>query len=1202
MHIKKLEIFGFKSFASRQFLNFGKGVTGIVGPNGCGKSNVVDALRWVMGEQNARHLRGGHMQDIIFCGSEKKAALGFAEVTLTLENSGKDAPLDYNHYSEIQITRRLYKNGESEYEINRQKARLKDISEFFMGTGVGTRAYSIIEQGRVNEVISAKPQDRRAIIEEAAGITKYKSKKAAAERRMEATRNNLNRIIDIRNEIDKRVSALMRDKEKLERLQSHKENIRKLDTHISTHHYLAIFAQQTYISQLKSTQELKIAELSREEAVIEHSFSQVIADYSHHHEQKRVLEDLLAQHKSSHALLAKDLEYTKQTLADNHAFLSRVETKNHDLETHKTELGQEIISYQTQHEENNQELSELKLLINEKKTSGIKVIEARQQNLLAERDVQSKLVSAAATAARTQAEIHALTNQESERTQNISSLEQELLHKSNEVQELKERHSAIMREYSLGLDREHQLKQKLLNHEQNYKTLESEDLEARKQLQLSRDSLGQTSSRLDSLKEIDSKLEWSNSGIATILSSDLGFLKGVVADAISVIPGQESLVEKCIGHLLDTGLLNKKDDLKKASHLLRSKSSSTTNFYVLEDSDNSNNNTKPLGLKSLCDFISVKNNPRLSHKLSRYFVADDLSIALEHWSASRLAQAFIVTPTGELLMPDGRASILGVSNNQGVLQRKNEQIDLAHKQELLLVEHDRQCQLSQAIKENLSKILAQKEALSQEIKPLSLGLIRLDESIKQRNRELERIDADLIILNNKLAKLKASALNNDEKKAQLQQLWSEALHEHRLLENSLEDIKKARLLTEQSYDEYQAELRKLELGHASSQEKLSSLKKACDQALKTQDHIVAQQEILSSEASAKHDEELKLKESIRQTDKKIEILVREIAQCEKHLASLNMNCTELSTKKHQLELSLSQLAQHKANFNKQLHESELIKNKLEHDLNSLSERIWERHRLILAHQLCDFHHLALDENSAKKELEDLKRTLERMGSVNENAINEYTEFKARKDFLDIQINDLEQALEQLESAIKKINKTTIIRFNEAFISINKQFSQVFPRLFNGGKAELLLTDDEDLLTCGVDIIAKPPGKNIGSIELMSGGEKALTAISLIMAIFLIKPSPFCLLDEVDAPLDEANVARFSQLIREMSELSQFIVITHNRKTMESADQLYGVTMEDAGMSKVVSVHVQQAFDTFKQPAPKLEKSTKPSQLSLGDLI
>jgi chromosome segregation protein len=1203
MRVKKLDIFGFKSFASRQSITFGDGVTGVVGPNGCGKSNVVDALRWVMGEQNARHLRGGNMQDIIFCGSEKKAALGFAEVTLTLENLSQDAPLDYNHYTEISITRRLYKTGESEYEINRQKARLKDISEFFMGTGVGTKAYSIIEQGRVNEVISAKPHDRRAIIEEAAGITKYKSKKAAAERRIEATRTNLDRIVDIRNEIEKRVNALWRDKEKLDQVNGLKTTIRRLDLHVSSHQYLAFLARLNFVNNYSASLNKKIDDLKRDIAVIEQSFDRVLKEYSEKHEQKRLLEDLGLQHKNSEDLLNKDLEYTKQTLADNQNFITRVELQLGDLAERKTELEQNIAQCNEQHRLASEQLLAINQHIAAKKDNGQQVILDRQNNLLKERDLQAKILSAATLAARMQAELNALVSQEALRKSELLSAENELADKKQEALELDNRLAAIAHELSLGQAREMQLKTKLNESDAAMKSIDNERINSEKLLNATLEAMRQATSRLSSLKEIDQKLEWSDSGIATLLSQDL--LKGVVADAINVPAGFTDTVEKCLSHLLDTGLISKKEDLKRTSILLKNKKSATTSFFVLDDADMMPAG-KLLGLKCMSDFFTINDSEyvNLATKLSRYFFADDFEQALDHWPAARLSQAFIVTTTGELLTPDGRAIIYGTANNKGVLQRKNEQSELEKKLVELEKTRGDQQDIIEVLKDKLDCLEDAKLLLLEDLKPLSLGLIRLEENLRQKKHESNRLEVDQQRLHDKLAMLLKNVQNNDQRKVELQAEWARALNEHKELEEVLDQVKNARLVSEQNYDHYQNELKALEIEKASCQEKTTSMKNASQQAEISKDHVQTQMDLFRGQADEKKDEELKLKEKERQILKKIEQLRKEITECERQLLSLRVLCAELSESKNTAEKSLGVLKGQIEQENRELLAQVLVINNIENDIKNLSERILERYNLILAHELTDFHHIPLDQQSSKKEMDELKRALEKIGSVNENAANEYSEFKARKDFLDAQITDLEDALNQLESAIKKINKTTRMRFIEAFNSINKQFSQVFPRLFNGGVAELILTDDEDLLTCGVDIMAKPPGKNVGSIELMSGGEKALTAISLIMAIFLIKPSPFCLLDEVDAPLDEANVSRFSQLIKEMSELSQFIVITHNRKTMESADQLYGVTMEDAGSSKIVSVHVQQAFESLKisSPAPKKAAPGKAKQLFLDDVL
>lgn len=1204
MRVKKLDIFGFKSFATRQSITFGDGVTGVVGPNGCGKSNVVDALRWVMGEQNARHLRGGNMQDIIFCGSEKKAPLGFAEVTLTLENLDNDAPLDYNHYTEISITRRLYKTGESEYEINRQKARLKDISEFFMGTGVGTKAYSIIEQGRVNEVISAKPQDRRAIIEEAAGITKYKSKKATAERRMEATRTNLERIIDIHNEIEKRVNSLQRDKEKLDRVNGLKETIRRLDLHLSSHHYLALLAKLNFVDGCRSKLTETLANLERELAVVEQSFEKVFGEYAQKHDEKRLLEDLSVQHKSSLELLNKDSEYTKQTLLDNNHLITRVEQQLGDLAERQTELEKDIANFDEYHRTAKEQLLTIDQRLDQKKNEGRLVSEARQHTINKERDLQAKILSAATLAARMQAEINGLTAQEIQKKNDVEQANIELSEKKHEESELKNRLSVLGHELSLAVEREKGLKTDLEVSMNHARGLDEQAKSAASNLLATEQVMRQASARLSSLKELDEKLEWSDSGIATLVSEEL--LKGVVADALDVPSAYTEIVEKCLNHLLDAGLVAKKEELKQSSVLLRKNKSSTTSFFILDDAQIPSQ-AKPVGLKCITEFFQVKSLEfiNLYHKLSRYFYAEDFDMALEHWPAARLSHAFIVTLTGEVLTPDGRAIIYGAANNKGVLQRKNEQNELEKKLTTLEEVRKEQENTCLQLKEQLAQQEAKKQRLLEDLKPLSLGIIRLEESLRQKQHEEKRLITEQQRLNDKVLMLLKNQENNEQRLVELKKNWANALEEHKEHEDSLEKIKEARVVSEQNYDTYQQELKEIEIEKASAHEKTASMHNASAQARVSKEHVETQMEVLRTQAEEKKSEELKLKEKERQTLKKIELLHKEANECERQLHTLRSVCAALAEKKYALESSLGLVKGDIERHHRELSKEALLLNTIENDIKNLSDKILERYTLVLAHQLTDFHYLPLDQNHAKKEMEDLKRTLEKFGPVNENAANEYNEFKARQDFLALQISDLKDALEQLESAIKKINKTTRMRFIEAFNSINRQFSQVFPRLFNGGVAELVLTDDEDLLTCGVDIMAKPPGKNIGSIELMSGGEKALTAISLIMAIFLIKPSPFCLLDEVDAPLDEANVARFSQLIKEMSELSQFIVITHNRKTMESADQLYGVTMEDAGASKIVSVHVQQAFESLKidgPPPPKKMVSKKATQLSLGDML
>lgn len=1205
MRIKKLEIFGFKSFATKQSILFGEGVTAIVGPNGCGKSNVVDALRWVMGEQNARHLRGGNMQDIIFCGSEKKAPLGFAEVTLTIENNTHDAPLEYNHYNEIEITRRLYKTGDSEYEINRQKARLKDISDFFLGTGVGTKAYSIIEQGRVNDVISAKPIDRRLIIEEAAGITKYKAKKAAAERRMEATRTNLNRIVDIKNEIDKRVSALAREKEKLEKVQTLRHTIRNLDLHMASHKFLASSAELTFQKNSQAQLHASLSENKRDFACAEQNFATILSEYSRKNDQRRLLEELETQHKNSLELLKKDLEYTKATLTDNQLFVTRISAQLDDIHARAVELNDDIQRLTSEHERSLAQFTETNTAHANKVQEGYGVILRRQNNVTAERDTQKKIVEAATRAARLQTEISVLRDQEAQKQTDIKNANAEMAAKREELSSATNHCNVLNAELEAGFARRNSLQADLSAHDQRLQAKRDHVSLLMKQRRTLEEQKIAQSSRLKSLKEIDVRFEWSESGVSDLLESDLKpIIKAVVADILHVKPGHEDAVERCLSHLLDAAVLATNDDLKSAARFLRENKCAKTAFFVLSNYD-VKLLAKPIGLVCLSDLITV-NKPEYENLLihfSRFFLANNLNHAIDHWPAARVTQATIVSLEGELLLPDGRAIILGQDDGKGVLKRKNELIELEKALSDITTALDDLSEQIQQCDDAINEMESERETILEELRPLGTGIVRLEETLKQKQSELIRTQNELKKLEQKHEELTKTMQNADEKIAALHKNWADALEEHKNQEEALEAIRDEKALVDAEYESYQQKIKEMEIVRASTREKTDNLAHALTQAKKNLDHVSAQRIAFTEQLDEKNNEELKLKENERQIEKKMKALAKDLEETTRILETLRVECHALFEKKSATEALVARLQAVEQGLLKKIHEHDLTINTINNHIKNLFERIFDRYRLNLAEHITDFHRSAINEEAAKKEMDDSQRQLDRIGAVNEHAAREYDEFSARSKFLESQVNDLNDALNQLESAIKKINKTTKMRFLEAFTNINKQFSIVFPRLFNGGHATLVLSDEEDLLNCGVDIIAKPPGKNISSIELMSGGEKALTAISLIMAIFLIKPSPFCLLDEVDAPLDETNVARYSHLVKEMSELSQFIVITHNRKTMESADQLYGVTMEDAGQSKIVSVHVQQAYEALKQnPGKAGAKKDKSAQLTLNNIV
>ena len=521
MRIKKLEIFGFKSFGTRQSIIFGDGVTGVVGPNGCGKSNVVDALRWVMGEQNARHLRGSQMQDIIFCGTDKKSALGFAEVVLTLENTQEsvNTPLEYANFTEIQITRRLYKTNESEFEINKQKVRLRDIQEFFLGTGVGAKAYSIIEQGKVSEMISAKALDRRVIIEEAAGITKYKAKKNAAEKRMQDTKVNLNRIIDIHDEVEKRVDILAKEKEKLDALNEFKKRIFAIDLHLASHKYLELLCEKNYVKSIYEKIQQEIENTKRDISCLEQDFEKALKIFLDKKQESELLEKLVEQHKNSLELIKKDKDFSYKTLQDNYKLVEQLNQQLIDIDKRLSELLEQKNLYEEQKVQLQKNLDTARLEFDEFDKKGSELKAQRQQNASIIQKEQDNLLRYASLAAQLKGEINSIKEQEKQRLAEVSLAESELVLLQKDIEEQKKFISKLSSEYQNAEKNQSDIKIALKEKEENLNISEQKARSIFQKLTETQKDIIKVSSRLASLEEVHKSLRWSQSGIHNILAN-----------------------------------------------------------------------------------------------------------------------------------------------------------------------------------------------------------------------------------------------------------------------------------------------------------------------------------------------------------------------------------------------------------------------------------------------------------------------------------------------------------------------------------------------------------------------------------------------------------------------------------------------------------------------------------------------------------
>lgn len=1189
MRIKKLEVFGFKSFADRVVIHFDQGVTGIVGPNGCGKSNVVDALRWVMGEQNAKHLRGDAMQDIIFSGAQGRNGMGLAEVILTFANDGTLVPPEYSHFSEIEVARRIYKNGDSEYEINKRPCRLKDITELFLGTGIGTKAYSIIEQGRVANIIAAKPEEKRLIIEEAAGITKYKARRQAAERKMAATEQNLMRINDVRKEVEGRLGTLERQAKKAAKFHSLMEEIRDLDFHHSALQFFSHTGSMRYFSVEKETISKIIDEKQTDLSAHENLLKTERDRLSEEEKKLALTKELLFEAENALSLSKQEIQHNDQTVIlkqkqelQVHDEMRRQEDKKErlfkDQETQEAEKNQVQIEFEAAEAIGMDRAEELKAF-SDVRAAGMRSFQARQ----------SQLMQSAQAATRAQAALQNLETQKSMLADKTANIDKDSQNTKQQIDALIAREGQTKTDFEasfnrkLGLDEELENKHHELNRiEADAKVLGLTQTELQKRHALS-------SSRLTSLQEIEQSFEWSSSGLDQVMKDTKSdTILGLFADFIEVPVEIEEVVELALKDRLETILVKSPEGAFEIIDSLSQKKKGRLRFHAFDEGTKSNDkdSAPPFGeaLSKLIKPTGV-HGKFIQGLLANIAIVDELAQSMGHQFDSKNSWEFI-SRNGDFQSRDGALTGGKSAKNSGVLGRKREIRELQTQIEQIESEQT-------ALKEKIQNLNSQREELAHQVheikqisQNLAISLARFEENMRSHATELLRLETQ----SQKLLKEKGDCAEREKGFGQqieeLRQAWSTALASHaeneKLVLAEQENLK----VVEADVSQKSEEVTILRVQIAAKKERLNSLSRSLSQIetdLKECETTLGK--LIEQNKSLKL-EQVELAKRNEHVSEKSQSAEKERAHLTTVLggqtSSYEKDFQVLKNKENSLSGLRSDLDEQKTLF------GELLLKYERHQmaLSALSDRLFEKHRIRPEEILHEYHHLPIPDWDFEKRSTELRRSIEQLGAINPTAVEEFEELNERYQFLKMQSDDLKVALSQLESAISKINNMTRIRFEEAFHSINHRFSQVFPRLFRGGKAWLELTNPSDLLTSGVEIYAQPPGKKLGSIALMSGGEKALTAISLIFAIFLIKPSPFCLLDEVDAPLDEANVERFSQIVKEMSKVSQFIVITHNKRTMEVADQLYGVTMESPGVSKTVNVRVS---DQLGQVTPKPSK-------------
>ncbi|MCZ6626521.1 MAG: chromosome segregation protein SMC [Deltaproteobacteria bacterium] len=1181
MRLKSLEMVGFKSFTQRTSLQFTPGITAIVGPNGCGKSNIVDALRWVMGEQSARHLRGHLMEDVIFNGSESLAPTGMAEVSLVFDNEDGRGPVEYSSFSEIMVTRRLFRSGESEYVINKVPCRLKDIIELFLGTGMGSKAYSIVEQGRVDEMVNAKPEERRSLIEEAAGTSKYKSRKLVAERKLERTHQNLLRVSDIVREIERQIRSMELQAKKAERYRALKKELKEKDLAWAT-------LQRKGLEDGISTHEARL------DAAEDHLVRLLASLHSKEAESEGIRLSLLETEKE----ISSQQEAVYQRKVQIQGEEQRIDFYKKDqagIQDGETKTRSELLQMQEKHRILSLEIEELKkaketfiqLSLFEEtylrgKEEELKKANLQIQNLQTELEQEKEILIDIIN------QVSHLKNDLLAREKQLEEVEKGLSRNRKEESDItlsleswREKRQERKMAWDRSLDRTKEIEREISEATDCTQEWGKVKEEQERKIEALKGRLQEARSRLVSLEDLQKNYEGYQEGVRAIMlkrQREAAFegVYGLVAEVIEAPESSEKALTAVLGDRLQYIIVRGHGEGVEAIEYLKRESSGRGSFIPRQLSRRERVPlplTDPEVIAPLLEMVSVKEGYR---EIAEYLLADvlvvrDLKSALELWNRNGFVNT-LVTPEGEVI--DSMGVVTGGSTQSlegNLLSQKRRMKEL----EALLLELQAQLDGEEkelgVLREQMDRTETRRSVLVEENHHLALERIRLEHDCLQADHEVEGLEETLQILAQEQTDLSTTQRFLGEAIQDCQAGIEGRLQERIEREKALQEKQEILSQLEKSSEHLETEVTESRIRGAALGEKKENTHLNLESRGGLQQELSRQIQSRESEIAQMKQKSKQLDEGIRLAEKSLEEGKKNLKELEERLGGERQKYRDISHRLAEIEEAIKELRPLAEASQEEKNQLQLLLSEKRLNLQHLLEAIREKYDLDLKEMHLEGLEGELSGDNLLTEIEELRSRLERMGEVNLAAISEFEELNSRYQFLNQQKQDLEKSIADLQRTIVKLNRVCRLRFRESFEQINQRFEEIFPRLFQGGKARLVLTDENDYLDTGVDIIAQPPGKKLQSITLLSGGEKALTAVSLLFAIFLTKPSPFCFLDEVDAPLDDANIDRFNELVKELSQSSQFVLVTHNKITMQAAKVLYGITMAEPGVSKVVSV-------------------------------
>lgn len=1179
MYLKSIEVHGFKSFANKIVFDFHKGITGIVGPNGSGKSNVADAVRWVLGEQSVKQLRGSSMQDVIFAGTENRKPLSYAYVAITLDNSDHQLAIDYE---EVTVARRLYRSGESEYLINGSPCRLKEVSELFYDTGIGKEGYSIIGQGQIDRILSGKPEERRELFDEAAGIVKFKKRKATAQKKLENERDNLVRVNDILAELERQVGPLERQSEKAKTYLKKKSELKEYDVNMFLLESEQIRSQQKDVEDKFQIADAQLKESNADYEKIRTEYEQLGQSMAQMDEKINSIRENISNTSVMKEKLESQIQILTEQIHTAEMTDEHLQSRLDAIDQEKAQRSEQSATYIAEKEKLDEQLLETQNRQNE-----------AQEKLAA---VQQEIARCNQGIENGQKELYELLNNkagiQSKQQRFDTMLEQINIRKAELGKRLLDRKTqeadlnTVLSDYQKELEA---VSLEIIDLKKKEEELSGKEKEWRdklrengRKLEENQTAFHKQQSRLESLKNIAERYDGYGNSIRKVMeqkASNPGLL-GVVSDLIQVEKKYETAIETALGGNIQNIVTEDESTAKKMIGFLKQNRLGRATFLPLTSvsaKGNPKNETLldeegVLGIANRLVKCDKKYDEVAAYLLGRVLVVDtiDHAIALakkNHYSLH------IVTLEGEYLSPGGSMTGGAFKNSSNLLARKREIEELEQKVDSIRKElselKSRREDIRTAIELNADELDQVKEELQQKYLVQNTAKMNVDRAKQQRN-ESEAVFTGLM-----------------GEKQQIEQQIEEIDNNKKQILDEIEYSKKREREINEEANAFQKNLEEQAKLENEASQKLSNIqletaniKQKVEFAQVNIDRINGEVEKFDAERADLLENAAQSKEDAKKKQQDIEEIKKTIAASGESHGKLEEELRESVAKKEQMSADYRGFFQKQEEISKRCNDLDKEIFRLNNQREKLKEAgeyqtnyLWEEYELT-PHAALELQNDIYDDLTAlKKMVAEVKDEIRKLGDVNVNAIEEYKEVSERYQFLKGQHDDLVEAEQTLVGIIEDLDSGMRKQFSEKFAEIQKEFDASFKHLFGGGHGTLELVEDEDILECGIRIIAQPPGKKLQNMMQLSGGEKALTAIALLFAIQALKPSPFCLLDEIEAALDDSNVTRFASYLNKLTKNTQFIVITHRRGTMAAADRLYGITMQEKGVSTLVSVNL-----------------------------